>query len=811
LRRKANPLLSAELESCVPLEETSTEKHQDRSLTGETKINIMRLKQNILRRIYDNTVAIGRRLYRLRNDSDQEIVKIQRLVPDIYGSGLFDREWYLTKYPDVAEAAIDPAIHYLKYGWREGRDPSLYFSTSGYLNLNRDVAITNANPLVHFLEYGRSEGRSGYALAPIIYAQTTHEFPPAAPCFSLKRELDAPVRWKRQTQLDGCVGDLFSIGDMPVGYLTDEAVGTAILSDFLRLRLLCGSLDADVADYPSRVAKSKTPFQAIDAWFAGQGIFRARWYNQSPFIVRAYQADPHQVETLRMIGESLITSSLDTADFWLVNPFFPVLFVFTAPQGQLLGSKMLAFPSLARGGFHYAELLQYVEADANHSVGPIDIFIYTETLAEKLTAILHGRVRPLVANIQIDLSGADGTHQIFQPDLKKWLRDVMRVGMAAAIPDDPEDLAIQHLVDAVRVTATFRTDGASMLELASDMIPAISLLTAPAKAEERGQGTGSRALPMIVVRTDPSLPATHFSAPASGQGGAEISSPERPIVFPRISAAPVPGNFPSTAAAAIRRVGPWMPTEAEILFPVAPSIPLSKSSGSRKEVTLLLWSDMWEAELLPLALQALSLQSCADGIALAMIGDTPTGLQKAAERYLPGRHATYASEQAALVAIRTDLVGYLGPNVILHDHRCLTFLNGLMTDTCIASAACIIASCGKHGKGWMAAPTDTGKIAVSEDIDELQETAQQVHDTLLLWKSTYPIYRPPRDLWITRKAFFQQVFESNISLMDSAEAYHLCTSVVTASYGGERSTASAPIALPDVTPGLAVRSKALVG
>jgi hypothetical protein len=38
-------------------------------------------------------------------------------------SGLFDPEHYATAYPDVAERNVDPLVHYLEEGAREGRDP----------------------------------------------------------------------------------------------------------------------------------------------------------------------------------------------------------------------------------------------------------------------------------------------------------------------------------------------------------------------------------------------------------------------------------------------------------------------------------------------------------------------------------------------------------------------------------------------------------------------------------------------------------------------------------------------------------------
>jgi hypothetical protein len=39
-------------------------------------------------------------------------------------SGLVDPAWYLAHNPDVAEAGMDPVLHYLHYGAEEGRAPN---------------------------------------------------------------------------------------------------------------------------------------------------------------------------------------------------------------------------------------------------------------------------------------------------------------------------------------------------------------------------------------------------------------------------------------------------------------------------------------------------------------------------------------------------------------------------------------------------------------------------------------------------------------------------------------------------------------
>jgi len=84
---------------------------------------------------------------------------INKDVKIIRYSGFFDEKWYLRNYQDVAEARINPYVHYLRYGAYEGRNPSPYFDSRWYLETYPDVKNAGINPLVHFIKYGRFEGR----------------------------------------------------------------------------------------------------------------------------------------------------------------------------------------------------------------------------------------------------------------------------------------------------------------------------------------------------------------------------------------------------------------------------------------------------------------------------------------------------------------------------------------------------------------------------------------------------------------------------------------------------------------------------
>lgn len=68
----------------------------------------------------------------------------------------FDAEFYMTSYPDIAAAKIDPFLHFWNYGYKEDRDPSATFSTKFYIRkyLNGEMDL---NPLQHFVENRNSQ------------------------------------------------------------------------------------------------------------------------------------------------------------------------------------------------------------------------------------------------------------------------------------------------------------------------------------------------------------------------------------------------------------------------------------------------------------------------------------------------------------------------------------------------------------------------------------------------------------------------------------------------------------------------------
>ena len=72
-------------------------------------------------------------------------------------SDLFDSEYYLANNEDVKKAKMNPIKHYLKFGWKEGRNPSIKFNGNDYLNKRPDVRIDRICPLIHYLKFRKDK------------------------------------------------------------------------------------------------------------------------------------------------------------------------------------------------------------------------------------------------------------------------------------------------------------------------------------------------------------------------------------------------------------------------------------------------------------------------------------------------------------------------------------------------------------------------------------------------------------------------------------------------------------------------------
>jgi glycosyltransferase involved in cell wall biosynthesis len=85
-------------------------------------------------------------------------------------SPYFDRERYLRENPDVAEAGMDPVLHYVEHGARANLDPGPSFSTARYRTAHPELTESGVNPLYHFIRERRRSGTAPDRDAPVSFA-----------------------------------------------------------------------------------------------------------------------------------------------------------------------------------------------------------------------------------------------------------------------------------------------------------------------------------------------------------------------------------------------------------------------------------------------------------------------------------------------------------------------------------------------------------------------------------------------------------------------------------------------------------------
>lgn len=112
---------------------------------------------------YVRDIGLARAVSLLRKRRLVRDLQFQRELAVIDRSGMIDSSWYLARYPDVADADVEPVRHYVLFGTAEGRDPHPLFDTSWYLDRYPDVRRARINPLVHYLLRGAIEGRAPHA------------------------------------------------------------------------------------------------------------------------------------------------------------------------------------------------------------------------------------------------------------------------------------------------------------------------------------------------------------------------------------------------------------------------------------------------------------------------------------------------------------------------------------------------------------------------------------------------------------------------------------------------------------------------
>ncbi|MFC1688367.1 glycoside hydrolase family 99-like domain-containing protein [Pseudomonadota bacterium] len=78
-------------------------------------------------------------------------------VHNVLSTGLFDANYYLRTYPDVFQSGLDPLRHYLYFGHKENRNPSLQFDTEFYRSQYMPEG-GQCCPLIHLVMHDDHDG-----------------------------------------------------------------------------------------------------------------------------------------------------------------------------------------------------------------------------------------------------------------------------------------------------------------------------------------------------------------------------------------------------------------------------------------------------------------------------------------------------------------------------------------------------------------------------------------------------------------------------------------------------------------------------
>lgn len=88
---------------------------------------------------------------------------------------LFDTDWYLDRYPEVAAEVLNPLDHFQRWGSQQGRMPSPLFNTRFYRSQYKHIMNEDEDVLSHYFRVGRNRD---YSPNKLMLMQSVENFSP---------------------------------------------------------------------------------------------------------------------------------------------------------------------------------------------------------------------------------------------------------------------------------------------------------------------------------------------------------------------------------------------------------------------------------------------------------------------------------------------------------------------------------------------------------------------------------------------------------------------------------------------------------
>lgn len=432
--------------------------------------------------------ALATRLHYIRRAKSAEVQRLKQLINQ---SNLFDAQWYLQRYPDVAKSALEPLDHFTLHGCAEGRSPGPLFDAQWYLRRHLDVARSGVSPLLHYLEHGRHEGRSIKALrtgrnedGDIDRNKRLRPNVVSAPYTN-----DYDESWQAQAlswrQLGDCIANLeqpTSIEPPEPELLAKFAKGLDQTRIQMFLATVPGATQADVANWESLDPVLLGLDSLADGWFAHsqQLLLRVDGDVFSAYRIVAFQAD--FTGRICRVADQFTASSINLVQLDLENPLSPVLLAWLAPDGRVIRTALAMFPSLYRGGLHHTEMLAVSLSDQR----PDAVASYMAELAGGL----FGTQPLLLGLIRVNLQGANGTEYIFDPAIVNALGSHFGTELLAhGEPTGSARVADRLGVASIDTAMSARRRGGAALVLPADCLPSLAALCSIFDSDKIGAAT----------------------------------------------------------------------------------------------------------------------------------------------------------------------------------------------------------------------------------------------------------------------------------------------------------------------------------
>ena len=771
-----------------------------------------------------SVLAAGKALGIARK-SNTEHEKLRRHVELLAASGLFDRNFYLATYPDVAKSGINPAEHYLRHGADEGRDPGPRFSTRKYLERHKDVARAGMNPLLHYLRFGLEEQRAIFAANKHVAVATASPVtPPRHPALEPEPALGAatvfsapPVRreeaaWIRHDALCRREGrTTLELYGTILGWLPSAAqmVGTdsfaspvigaaALFCRMMRLgdgkALGCFEADTEFALPPADLSGAPLgrhflpnagPLDLADAWFASARDLRLRFAKPTP-VLRFFQWDRHARKVV-LLSEVHVRASNGLADIPTVNPLLPILIAASDAEGVLEGLFLLPFPSLCRGGCHHGELLAGEGGNLMQRLLALSVSLAETWLTGDQGAFTIGR-------IDVDLANARGSEIIFSRAVQLWLDSCFDVPCrpinGSAIADERVRLYLEERLRGVRDKAEELSERerstSYALQIGAGAIPSLQAIVARGAPRVGATGLGASILVdgatgkprwlLDLARVDARLLEKQWAGGAPSPRVVPVreraSQADESVAIHAAQGFVLALTACNDSAAPVELFGP--------VTRLAQSGRAIRNPSAQPEISVLCpyWGDerRFAAFLDSLRLQTnvTSLEVIVTAASLrtdsgASLEDLvrrffPDGnLISCDDRMLPGTRLNLMAERA-----RCDLM-LVAAGVLLHDPSTLDVLRHIAEEEKAATIGCVLRSVAPAGTAGLGHLHCGGFYPDGkEEPDGVVATFARLDSPAPLGSWTYPIAANPPPLFMTRKTTWRKLGGFNDTLSELA-------------------------------------------